>query len=191
MSELVTQADLDFLWSLHDGRCPLCSRALERRPRGYAIDHDHRTGRIRGLICSRCNRSLGMLGDSVESIERVLRYVKGEHREEMERAAGRTIEVCARLRSACHQNKIQRYRERYAADAALRAARAVRNRARREKDADTARAQGREHSRRYRERNAAVLRERARERYRDDAEHRARLQATNAKYRAKIKEAAP
>ena len=39
-----------------------------------AVDHDHSTGKIRGLLCMRCNRALGMLGDSETIIENLLTY---------------------------------------------------------------------------------------------------------------------
>lgn len=39
-----------------------------------AVDHDHTTGKIRGLLCMKCNRALGMLGDSVETISNLLKY---------------------------------------------------------------------------------------------------------------------
>lgn len=39
------------------------------------VDHCHRTGRIRGLLCSKCNHGLGLLGDDLLHIERALRYL--------------------------------------------------------------------------------------------------------------------
>jgi len=40
------------------------------------LDHDHKTGEIRGVICSRCNSGIGALGDNVAGIERVIEYLK-------------------------------------------------------------------------------------------------------------------
>ncbi len=50
------------LWTWQDGRCALCRRELVRggqAPDSVAADHDHTSGKARGLLCSICNRSLG------------------------------------------------------------------------------------------------------------------------------------
>ena len=41
-------------------------------------DHDHNTMRFRGVLCNKCNRSIGQLGDTVESIQKVLFYLKSK-----------------------------------------------------------------------------------------------------------------
>lgn len=41
-----------------DGRCQMCLKVVEGR---FNVDHDHDTGRFRGLLCYRCNLSLGLL----------------------------------------------------------------------------------------------------------------------------------
>jgi Recombination endonuclease VII len=65
-----------------DGVCAICSRP-ERRQHlltkttwDLAIDHCHETGMVRGLLCNACNRGLGLLGDKVETLEKVLLYLK-------------------------------------------------------------------------------------------------------------------
>jgi Recombination endonuclease VII len=40
------------------------------------VDHDHETGRVRGLLCITCNHALGVLGDNSAALERALAYVK-------------------------------------------------------------------------------------------------------------------
>lgn len=43
--------------------------------RELCVDHDHKTGHVRGLICSTCNLALGYLGDSVAGLRRALEYL--------------------------------------------------------------------------------------------------------------------
>lgn len=60
-----------------NGRCGICAMPPNGVGiRGFLVDHDHATGRIRGLLCVRCNSSLGGLGDNVESIKRTLSYLE-------------------------------------------------------------------------------------------------------------------
>ena len=40
-----------------------------------AVDHDHKTGKLRGLLCSNCNRGIGFLGDSIENLQAALAYI--------------------------------------------------------------------------------------------------------------------
>lgn len=56
-----------------DGLCHLC-----KRRNGESIDHCHETGRVRGYLCSPCNRALGLLGDNENGLQRALDYVKRE-----------------------------------------------------------------------------------------------------------------
>jgi len=41
-----------------------------------SVDHNHKTGKIRGLLCSKCNRALGYLQESVEIMQSLISYIK-------------------------------------------------------------------------------------------------------------------
>jgi len=43
-----------------------------------SYDHDHKTMKFRGVLCNKCNRSIGLLGDTIEGIEKVLFYLNKE-----------------------------------------------------------------------------------------------------------------
>lgn len=55
------------------GVCAGCGQA----PRGIslAVDHDHTTGRVRGLLCWLCNRAIGILRDNAQAANRLGAYL--------------------------------------------------------------------------------------------------------------------
>lgn len=55
------------------GVCAACRSAPSRRP--LAVDHDHATGAVRGLLCGPCNLALGLLGDSVDRVMLLADYI--------------------------------------------------------------------------------------------------------------------
>lgn len=55
-----------------NGRCRICSTELKRAQ----LDHDHKTGKLRGLLCHHCNVGLGNFFDSVELLEKAIDYIK-------------------------------------------------------------------------------------------------------------------
>jgi hypothetical protein len=61
---------------LQDFACAICRRRQDELEQGLAVDHDHVTGQVRGLLCMNCNTALGQLGDDVVRIIRASEYVK-------------------------------------------------------------------------------------------------------------------
>jgi hypothetical protein len=78
----LTPAQWDAIYDLQKGLCPICLRPLHRPgnkqgKRAASVDHDHRTGRVRGLLDYRCNRFI--IGrNTSERAERVYRYLVSE-----------------------------------------------------------------------------------------------------------------
>jgi len=57
--------------------CAVCNVHESKAPREMLfVDHCHETNRIRGLLCSSCNAAIGVLGDSANSIQKVIEYLK-------------------------------------------------------------------------------------------------------------------
>ncbi len=53
------------------GKCGICNSVFEI----YCVDHNHETGKIRGLLCSSCNKGLGMFTDDIEKLKRAIKYL--------------------------------------------------------------------------------------------------------------------
>lgn len=58
-----------------DGMCRICGRAWTRG-RALHVDHDHATGRIRGLLWFTCNNALGDFADDPDRLRAAARYVE-------------------------------------------------------------------------------------------------------------------
>lgn len=56
---------------LQGGMCAICDGESE-----LCVDHNHRTGQIRGLLCKSCNLSLGLIKDSIVVAQAVVEYLK-------------------------------------------------------------------------------------------------------------------
>ena len=59
------------------GACGICGRRDNLPNKHFAVDHCHKTGRVRGLLCSRCNSGLGSLGDELERVQKAIAYLRG------------------------------------------------------------------------------------------------------------------
>lgn len=57
------------------GLCAICKRPPITKASRLSVDHCHETGKVRGLLCTRCNTGIGMLNDSIEYVESALIYL--------------------------------------------------------------------------------------------------------------------
>jgi hypothetical protein len=56
--------------------CKICLSHQDKFKRRLCVDHDHTTGKVRGLLCDTCNRSLGLLKDNIEVMKRAVTYLE-------------------------------------------------------------------------------------------------------------------
>lgn len=71
----ITREEYDAILEAQGGKCAICRRATGAS-RNLSVDHDHKTGEVRGLLCTPCNRDvLGHLRDSVLALLRAVRYL--------------------------------------------------------------------------------------------------------------------
>jgi hypothetical protein len=60
---------------LQGGACAIC-RGGNKDDRRLAVDHDHKTGKVRGLLCNNCNRAIGLLQDDLGVIMNLVSYME-------------------------------------------------------------------------------------------------------------------
>ena len=69
----MTHERYEELRTVQGGACALCGKK-EGNGR-LQVDHDHKSGRVRGLLCPSCNRALGAFGESQALIQRAIDYL--------------------------------------------------------------------------------------------------------------------
>ena len=80
--EKITIEKYKLLIEKHNNLCGICKNEetyiskKTGKPRPLCIDHHHDTGKLRGLLCSRCNHVLGHFNDSIELLESAINYLK-------------------------------------------------------------------------------------------------------------------
>jgi hypothetical protein len=71
----VTKEFLIGIYEKHQGKCAICNE-VPTSERGLHIDHCHKTGAIRGLLCHGCNTGIGALKENPEIMLKAINYLK-------------------------------------------------------------------------------------------------------------------
>ena len=72
----ITLREYDILLETQKGRCAICNNFEKIRNRNLAVDHNHKTKKIRGLLCYRCNILLGFAQDDINYLLKAVSYLK-------------------------------------------------------------------------------------------------------------------
>ena len=54
----------------------LLTTGIKRKITKFFVDHDHNTNKIRGLLCDKCNRGIGLLNDDIETLKKAVTYLE-------------------------------------------------------------------------------------------------------------------
>lgn len=78
----LTEADYVAMLAKQGGLCAICRkpqsvRRQNKTPDRLAIDHDHATGKVRGLLCHNCNHALGKMRDDPSLLRAAIAYLEG------------------------------------------------------------------------------------------------------------------
>jgi hypothetical protein len=77
----ITKEQHDELLRNQGGVCAICK--CHQRYQSLAVDHDHKTGHVRGLLCMQCNRGLGRFFDSPLRLRNAADYIEASRRGRM------------------------------------------------------------------------------------------------------------
>ena len=73
----ITEAQYDEMFALQDGKCAICKsdKTKDAKRHRLMVDHCHSTGVVRGLLCSSCNKALGLFSDSQDVMHSAIKYL--------------------------------------------------------------------------------------------------------------------
>ena len=76
----MSEEEYEIQSTIQGGVCAICGGVNKSKngtePERLSVDHNHRTGANRALLCQRCNRVLGMIEDSQELAARIFEYLR-------------------------------------------------------------------------------------------------------------------
>lgn len=80
----ITLSEYNEMFLAQGGVCAICGKPnSEKRKinvnggiKRFNVDHDHKTGIVRGLLCTPCNRAIGFLKDDITIFEKAILYLK-------------------------------------------------------------------------------------------------------------------
>lgn len=70
----ITLTEYEEISDEQGNRCGICGNKPGKYP--LNVDHEHKSGYIRGLLCQRCNRGLGLIGDNLVRAELAVEYLR-------------------------------------------------------------------------------------------------------------------
>jgi hypothetical protein len=76
----MTLEDFDLMLAEQKGVCKICGKnpkGMQNSRKHLCVDHDHKTGKVRGLLCGSCNVALGLFGHGVELLKNSIVYLEG------------------------------------------------------------------------------------------------------------------
>ena len=73
----ISLEEYNAMWEKQDEACAIC-KLKETAGKGFHMDHDHQTGKIRGILCHSCNLMLGNAKDNISTMKSAISYL-GKH----------------------------------------------------------------------------------------------------------------
>lgn len=72
----ITLAEFNSLFSAQNGKCKSCGTHQSELNRSLCVDHNHKTKKVRGLLCNRCNQALGLIKENFDTALNLAKYIQ-------------------------------------------------------------------------------------------------------------------
>jgi len=74
MKYKIEAADYIAMFNRQGGACAICGQPPGKKP--LSVDHNHKTGKVRGLLCHTCNTGLGMFTEDIGKLAAAVSYLR-------------------------------------------------------------------------------------------------------------------
>lgn len=71
----ITENEYNNLYKKQNGVCAICGGKQRKNNKYFCIDHDHKTKKVRGLLCHNCNVALGLINENKEILKKMIEYL--------------------------------------------------------------------------------------------------------------------
>ena len=71
--------DYKSIFYSQNGKCAICDKEIKLLEKSYeraVVDHSHNSGEIRGLLCSACNKAIGIVKESTKTLANMIKYLE-------------------------------------------------------------------------------------------------------------------
>lgn len=72
----ISISEYNVLFQKQNGKCAICKIDHIKLKKRLEVDHNHQTGKVRGLLCGNCNKTLGKINDSISIVQNMLSYLQ-------------------------------------------------------------------------------------------------------------------
>lgn len=73
----ITVDEYEDLLDAHGHKCAICGYSDKSKPKFFPlVDHDHESGKVRGILCSNCNMAIGKMKDNPELLRKAAKYLE-------------------------------------------------------------------------------------------------------------------
>ncbi len=72
----LTPENWNQMMETQEGRCAICKVHQKNVKKTFCVDHDHKTGQVRSLLCGKCNSALGFFHDDIVIVKAAKQYLE-------------------------------------------------------------------------------------------------------------------